>query len=267
MEKIRLDVWLVQNGHAGGRAAACRRIEGGEVQVNGRTVKKAAFGVSPDDTIVCADPGVVYVGRGGYKLEKALTLGLFSVEGVTALDIGASTGGFTDCLLRNGAAKVYAVDVGHGQLHPSLCADTRVINLEGTDVRSKALCAAVAPGSVDFCCIDVSFISLKAVFPALTAYLRPRANVVCLIKPQFEAGRQGVGKGGIVRDRKVHVRVLNDVCAMLSQYGDIRCLTWSPITGGDGNIEYLAVLEYTGQTGFAVPTQEVVSAAFEELKS
>lgn len=266
MDKMRLDVWLVQNGHASGRAAACRRIAAGEVQVNGRTAEKPSLGVTDRDVIVCADPGVVYVGRGGYKLEKALETSGLSVQGAVALDIGASTGGFTDCLLRNGAARVYAVDVGHGQLHPSLCADERVVNLEGTDVRSEALRAAVEQGSVDFCCIDVSFVSLTVVFSSLLVYMRPQADIVCLIKPQFEAGRQGVGKGGIVRDRKVHMRVLREVCAQLTRRCELRCLTWSPITGGDGNIEYLAVLRYTGQAGAVPPVDDVVCGAFEALK-
>ena len=185
----RLDAALVRRGLEASRERAKQRILAGDVLVNGRVRNRPSFPVRDTDELMCKGEGLAYVGRGGCKLEKAVA-GRFDLNGVTALDVGASTGGFTDCLLRSGAARVYAVDVGHGQLHPSLAADPRVVNLEGTDIRDRqALLRAVPAASVSFCAVDVSFISLTAVLPSVLPFLKKGAGLVCLVKPQFEAGR------------------------------------------------------------------------------
>lgn len=271
--RIRLDAALVKRGLESSRERAKQRILAGEVLVNGRQQRRPSFLTGEEDRIECKGEGLVYVGRGGCKLEKAVS-GRFDLDGATALDVGASTGGFTDCLLQNGAARVFAVDVGHGQLHPSLAADPRVVNLEGTDIRDQAaLLRAMALRSVDFCAVDVSFISLAAVLPAVLPFLRQGADLVCLIKPQFEAGRAAVGKRGIVKDPRVHRRVLAEFTAFTADLGlTLRELTYSPITGGDGNIEFLAVLRYDSGNGDGqesrLQTQiaAIVAAAHQALK-
>ncbi len=244
---MRLDAYLVQHGYATGREKAKEWIAAGQVSINGIPIKKPAFDVPPDAVVECEAPAVAYVGRGALKLEKALATGTVSVNGAVAMDIGASTGGFTQCLLRHGAAKVYAVDVGHGQLHPSLQADPRVVNLEGTDVRSESLRAAVPPSSVAVLTMDVSFISVRQVLPFVFPFLTADARLIVLIKPQFEAGKAAVGKNGIVKDKREHVRVLRELTAFFEEQQCGVCgLMASPITGGAGkargNIEYLAVL-------------------------
>lgn len=244
----RLDAFLVANGMAGGREKAKELIRDGAVTVNGKVIDKASFGVSENDVVVCEKEACAYVGRGGLKLEKALTVANLTLTDAVAMDIGASTGGFTHCLLKNGAAKVYAVDVGHGQLHPTLCADARVENWEGTDVRSEKLKAMVPASSIDVITADVSFISLRQVLPYALPFLKDGGTAIVLIKPQFEAGKADVGKGGIVRKQSVHVRVLRELTDCFMQNGcAVSHLTVSPILGGAGrnrgNIEYLAVLK------------------------
>lgn len=240
---VRLDAWLVQHGYASGREKAKELIAAEYVSVDGRSIKKASFTVTPTMTVVCTAPTQKYVGRGGHKLEKALSLGDVSPTGLVCMDVGSSTGGFTDCMLQNGAAHVFAVDVGHDQLHLSLRADSRVTVLEGTDVRGEALRAAVDAGSVAFCSVDVSFVSLGHILPSVMSYLADNATLVCLIKPQFEAGVSGIGKHGVVKDRRVHIRVLQQMLTLFdSLHLSLSHLTYSPITGGEGNIEYLAVL-------------------------
>ncbi len=266
-QTVRLDTYLVNAGHATGREKAKELLAAGHVSVNGTPTDKASRRVSPTDRVVCTAPAPRYVGRGGFKLEKALELTGVSPEGLTAMDVGASTGGFTDCMLQHGAAHVYAVDVGHDQLHPTLRVDPRVTVLEGTDIRSDTLRSAVAADSVDFCSVDVSFVSLTAVLPAILPYLAPNATLVCLIKPQFEAGRGAHNKHGVVKDKKVHIRVLNAMLAAFSAAGlTPLALTHSPITGGEGNIEYLAVLTRRGDSLFAGNATAVVEAAFAALK-
>lgn len=262
----RLDTYLVAAGYAGGREKAKEIIEAGYVSVNGAVITKASRRMADTDVVVCAAPTQKYVGRGGYKLERAIEAAGLDLTDAVAMDVGASTGGFTDCMLQNGAARVYAVDVGHDQLHPTLCADARVVNLEGTDVRSEALAAAVAAESVAFCSVDVSFVSLSHVLPAILPYLAQDATLVCLIKPQFEAGKAAIGKHGVVKDRKVHARVLAQQLRLFAEQGLAPVwLGHSPITGGEGNIEYLAVL----RRGVAAPvwdTAAVVQTAFDQLK-
>lgn len=238
---VRLDAWLVSHGVFGGRDTAKRHIAAGEVRVNGQIVRRPAAPVAEDDAVTC-DGGERYVGRGGYKLEKALSMAEIPLAGAVALDVGASTGGFTDCMLQNGARRVYAVDVGHGQLHPRLRADSAVVCLEGTDIREPDISRKI-PDHPTVCSIDVSFISLKQVLPAALPLLAEDAWLICLIKPQFEAGRGAVGKGGVVKDPAAHRAVLADVCASFAALDcGLWCLTYSPIRGGEGNVEYLAVL-------------------------
>ncbi len=260
---VRLDTWLVHNGYAGGREKAKELIAADYVTVDGRPIKKASFCVTPAMTVVCTAPAQKYVGRGGYKLEKVLALDGISVDGAVCMDVGASTGGFTDCMLQNGAAHVFAVDVGHDQLHPSLRADARVTVLEGTDVRSDALKETVSAGSVNFCSVDVSFVSLTHILPSVLPYLAKDATLVCLIKPQFEAGVADVGKRGVVKDRRVHIRVLQQMLVLFdSLHLSVAHLTYSPITGGEGNIEYLAVLG-----GSAAPTVTDVAVVVDEARA
>ena len=243
-DEMRLDAWLVRQGLAGGRDKAKELLASGQVTVNGRPVCKPSFGVAPGDRVECTAPAERYVGRGGYKLEKLLAGQ--SLGGQVFMDVGASTGGFTDCLLQHGAAHVYAVDVGRDQLHPSLRSDPRVMVLEETDVRSEKLAAAVPAAALDGAVADVSFVSLTRVLPPLLPYLKPDGILICLIKPQFEAGRSAVGKRGVVRDTAVHCRVLTDLLDFFRQL-DLAAeqLTYSPITGGEGNIEYLVQLRRT----------------------
>ena len=263
---LRLDTWLVQQGYASGREKAKELLAAGYVLVDGVPVTKASRTLRPDERAVCRAPAAKYVGRGGYKLEKAVEAAGLVLTGAVAMDVGASTGGFTDCMLQRGAAHVYAVDVGHDQLHPTLRADSRVTVLEGTDIRGQALAAAVASGSITFCSVDVSFVSLGHVLPAILPYLAGEATLVCLIKPQFEAGKAGIGKHGVVRDRKVHTRVLAEQLALFQRLGlATRWLVHSPITGGEGNIEYLAVL-HRGAGFRTWDPASVVAAAFAELK-
>lgn len=266
----RLDVRLVQLGLAGSRERAKELLAAGLVTVNGRPVAKPAMQVGEQDAIVCSAPPQRYVGRGGEKLEKVLAAGSVCVAGLCCMDVGASTGGFTDCMLQYGAAHVYAVDVGRDQLHARLRQDPRVTVLEETDVRSDRLRAAVPAGTVAFASVDVSFVSLETVLPAVLPYLQPVATLVCLIKPQFEAGRAAVGKHGVVKEPRAHIRVLQEKLALFAGLSlGIQWLTWSPITGGgtaDGNIEYLAVLR-RGAPAQPVEPAAVVQAAFAALKT
>lgn len=262
----RLDAHLVAVGAASGREKAKELVEAGFVTVNGVAVTKASRRIAPTDVVECTAPTQKYVGRGGYKLERAIVAAGLSLTDAVAMDVGSSTGGFTDCMLQNGAAKVYAVDVGHDQLHPGLRGDPRVVVLEGTDIRSDALSAAVAAGSITFCSVDVSFVSLSHVLPAILPYLAQDATLVCLIKPQFEAGKAAVGKHGVVKDRKVHAQVLSRQLCLFAESGLTPLwLGHSPITGGEGNIEYLAVLRRDVSVVPVWDTAAIAQTAFEQL--
>jgi 23S rRNA (cytidine1920-2'-O)/16S rRNA (cytidine1409-2'-O)-methyltransferase len=242
--RLRLDSALVDRGLAPSRERARALILAGQVRVAGQTVTKAGTPVTPDAEISLDVPDHPYVSRGGLKLAHALETFAIDVSGRFALDIGASTGGFTDVLLRRGARGVIAVDVGHGQLDWTLRNDPRVVVVEGVNARY------LTPGDlgprggsaprVDIVTIDVSFISLKHILPIVPAFLAPGADVIALVKPQFEAGRAEVGKGGIVSDAVVHARVLGDVTAAADALGLERAgLVESPITGMEGNREFL----------------------------
>ncbi len=237
MGRKRADVVLVERGLFDSRAKARAAIEAGGVVVGGRTLAKASELVDEAAAIeaVAAHP---YVGRGALKLSHALGLWPVLVEGRTVLDVGASTGGFTEVSLERGAARVYAVDVGRGQLHPKLAGDPRVVGLEGVDARN--LTAAMIPVAPDLIVTDVSFIGLAKVLPAALRLATFGADLVALVKPQFEVGPDNVGKGGLVKDEAARAQALDDVVEFLRGSGWIvRATADSPITGGDGNHEYL----------------------------
>ncbi|MBR5540675.1 MAG: TlyA family RNA methyltransferase [Clostridia bacterium] len=264
----RLDARIVKEGYATGRDKAKELIRSGAIIVDGKTLTKPAAVVSQSAVVVCTADEPRYVGRGGLKLEAALH-DLFPLpHSCVAMDVGASTGGFTHCMLQGGVSRVYAIDVGHGQLHPTLVNDPRVVNLEGTDIRDReALSAVIPPRSVDLLAMDVSFISVRTVLPAVFEYLREGARLLVLIKPQFEAGRADVGKNGIVRDRCVHVRVLRELCERFSQFDcALQALSASPITGGagrnEGNIEYIATLVYGGEQTALPDIRQLVDTTF-----
>ncbi|WP_134497233.1 TlyA family RNA methyltransferase [Microvirga pakistanensis] len=236
MTRKRADMVLVERGFFTSRARAQEAIAAGLVTVNGAVVKKPSDAVANDAVITAVQPHP-YVSRGGVKLAAALDAFHIDPRGCICLDIGASTGGFTQVLLMRDAAHVYAVDVGHSQLHPTVAGDPRVTNLEGTDAR--ALTADLIPEPADLLVSDVSFISLKLVLPAATALLKPRARLAVLVKPQFEAGRDHVKKG-IVRDEAVHRAVCDDMGAFVASLGfSVDGIVPSPIEGGDGNREFL----------------------------
>ena len=235
----RLDVYLSENNTVKSRSLAASLIKQGSVEVNGRICTKASFAVDDNDNIRIIGEMPKYVGRGGLKLEKALSHYRLHLDGSVCIDIGASTGGFTDCMLQNGAVKVYSVDVGTDQLDEKLRNDSRVVSMEKTDIRN---CVGALP-AVDFIGIDVSFISLKLVLPSAYALLKDGGECVALIKPQFEAGKSHPSKHGIVRDSKVHKKVCDDISEFASTLGFERGeVISSPITGGDGNTEYLIYL-------------------------
>lgn len=233
----RADLFLVEHGHFESRARAQAAIRAGLVRVDGRPLTRPSDPIGPGARVE-ATPEHPYASRGGLKLAAALEAFGLDPDGRTGLDVGASTGGFTDVLLSRGARHVYAVDVGRGQLHARLGADPRVTNLEGTDIRTLAP-AALTPAP-DFATVDVSFIGLRLVLPALPALLAPGSSLVALIKPQFEAGRARVGRGGLVRDPEVHAEVCAAVRDALTALGaTILGLIDSPVPGGDGNAEFL----------------------------
>lgn len=236
----RLDVYLSDNNIVKSRSLAAILIKQGSVEVNGRICTKPSFTVGDGDNVKIIGELPKYVGRGGLKLEKALAHYRLHLDGTVCIDIGASTGGFTDCMLQNGAAKVYSVDVGTDQLDERLRNDSRVISMEKTDIRN---CVGTLP-QVDFISIDVSFISLKLVLPSAFALLKDGGECVALIKPQFEAGKAHLSKNGIVRDTKVHKKVCDNIAEFASAVGFERSeIIPSPITGGDGNTEYLIYLK------------------------
>ena len=240
-DKKRLDVLLFERGLAESRQKAQGMIMAGLVLVDGKRVDKGGAGVSDLAEITLKGQSLAYVSRGGLKLEKALDRFEIDLTGAVAIDAGASTGGFTDCMLQRGASKVYAVDVGYGQLAWSLRSDPRVISMERTNVRY--LTPEVIPEPLDFASIDVSFISLKLILPAIRLLLKENGIVVCLVKPQFEAGKDQIGKKGVVRDPAVHLEVLEQFLQHAAESGFfVKDITFSPVRGPEGNIEYLGYL-------------------------
>lgn len=263
----RLDARLVSLSLAPSRERAKELIKNGYVTVNSKPANKPSETVGEGDIIEVTGGTLRYVGRAALKLEKAAEFFSLSFKNKICADIGASTGGFTDFMLQNGAAKVYAVDVGHDQLAQKLRDDSRVVNLEGVNVRD--LNKGFFPDTIDVMTADLSFISLRLALPPMLLSANDGTELVVLIKPQFEAGKSAVGKGGIVKDKKAHVRVLTDICSNFVSLGcSVNGLTWSGIKGGDGNIEYLIYAKYDKAGKMpAIDTAKLVNDAFTELKN
>ena len=239
--KQRLDVYLSESQPGLSREKAKALIMEGMVYVNGQKSDKAGEAIGPKDIVEIRGELPKYVSRGGLKLEKALQNFPLSLEGAVCMDIGASTGGFTDCMLQNGAGKVYSIDVGYGQLAWKLRSDPRVVNLERTNVRY--LTREQVPELADFVSVDVSFISLTKVLPVARRFMKDEACAVCLVKPQFEAGKGRVGKKGVVREPEIHLEVLHRILAFAEGAGfSPEHLDFSPVKGPEGNIEYLVML-------------------------
>jgi 23S rRNA (cytidine1920-2'-O)/16S rRNA (cytidine1409-2'-O)-methyltransferase len=259
-DKERIDIHLVAQGYFDSREKARRAIMAGVVNVNGLRIDKPGTTISVGSQIHIASNPNPYVSRGGLKLHKALTVFELNVAGMTAIDIGASTGGFTDCLLKHGASKVYAVDVGYGQLDWNLRNDPRVVNLERTNIRY--LDPSLLSDKVDIATIDTSFISVTKFISKLHEIAKDDALVVTLIKPQFEAGREHVGKKGVVRDPKIHRDVIRHVLTTFTSSDFLLTgLTYSPITGPEGNIEFLAVLKLGGSDSAASEASDIFTGS------
>lgn len=263
-DKKRLDVLLFERGLAESRQRAQAMIMAGQILVDGKRMDKAGFAVKDDVEISIKGHTLAYVSRGGLKLEKAINSFGLNLTDVCAIDAGASTGGFTDCMLQRGARKVYAVDVGYGQLAWSLRSDPRVICMERTNVRY--LTQEDIPEPLDFGSIDVSFISLKLILPAIRNLLKETGQVVALVKPQFEAGKEKVGKKGVVRDPAVHLEVLEQFLqhAEESQFF-VKDITFSPVRGPEGNIEYLALLSVAPELSFVGDLRALVAESHASL--
>ncbi len=264
-KKTRLDVLLTERGLLDSRQKAQTTIMAGIVFVNGQRVDKPGTQVLNDAEIEVRGHVLPYVSRGGLKLEKAMKSFPLTLQDKICADIGASTGGFTDCMLQNGAKKVYAVDVGYGQLDWKLRNDERVVCLERTNARY--ITHEEIPDTLDFASIDVSFISLKLIFPALYQLLGENGEIACLIKPQFEAGKEKVGKKGVVRDPKVHLEVLENFLEHAKENNfTVVDVTYSPIRGPEGNIEYLGYLRKNGGENGDFDLASIVDASHTDLK-
>jgi len=239
---MRADVYLTVNGYCESRSRAQASINGGCLFVNGKNVTKCSFEIGENDEVELRGEAIPFVSRGGFKLKGAFEAFGVTPSGLVCADIGASTGGFTDLLLKSGASKVYAVDCGRGQLHPSLASDSRVVNIEGFNARE--LTAETLCEKCDMAVMDVSFISQTLLHSAVKSVLNDGGDFIALIKPQFEVGREYIGRGGIVKDRQGHILAIKKVAesAEISGFG-IMGLAVSPISGGDGNREYLIWLK------------------------
>ena len=257
--KKRLDVLLFEKGMVPSRERAKAIIMSGIVYVNNQKADKAGMSIPEDAEIEIRGKTNSFVSRGGLKIEKALNYFQIDPKDLCVMDIGASTGGFTDCMLQNGAEKVYAVDVGYGQLAWKLRSDDRVVSLERTNFRYATAEQIDLP--LDFASVDVSFISLTLILPVLYGFMREGGEAVCLIKPQFEAGREKVGKKGVVRDKAVHLEVVKKITGFALEQGfSVLHLTFSPIKGPEGNIEYLCHLAKNGEGRYTAETPEAVVA-------
>lgn len=265
-KKIRLDVAVFEQGYVPSREKAKAIIMAGQVYVNNQKVDKAGTEIKEDDVLEVRGNTLKYVSRGGLKLEKAMQEFPIDLNGKICMDVGASTGGFTDCMLMSGAVKVYSVDVGYGQLAWKLRCDERVVNLERTNFRYVT--EEQIKDKIQFSSVDVSFISLKHILPNLNKLLTDDGQAVCLIKPQFEAGKDKVGKKGVVREKSVHLDVVNCVMAMAVENGfSVNGLQFSPIKGPEGNIEYLIYLckDENPIIAATVNPEKLVNASHEEL--
>lgn len=255
-EKKRLDTVVVDLGFAETRSKASAIIMSGEIFVNGQKETKAGYAVKDTDKIEFKGKKMPFVSRGGYKLEKAMKTFPITLENCICMDIGASTGGFTDCMLQCGASKVYAIDVGYGQLAWKLRTDERVVNLERTNFRY--LTKETVTDEIDFASIDVSFISLKKILPVLFDFLKANGKTVALIKPQFEAGKDKVGKKGVVRDINTHKEVIGGIVDFAFETGfSVLGLDFSPIRGPEGNIEYLIYLSIDNEKQLLVDNNKI----------
>ena len=263
-DKKRLDVAIFDMGLAESREKAKALIMAGQVYLNGQKELKAGANVKPDDSIEVRGEKMPFVSRGGYKLDKAMKSFPIALENKICMDVGASTGGFTDCMLMNGAVKVYAVDVGYGQLAWKLRSDERVVNLERTNFRYVT--REQIPDEIDFSSVDVSFISLKLILPVLYSLLKDGGEAVCLVKPQFEAGKEKIGKKGVVRDQAVHLEVINNCIGYAKENGfAVKGLEFSPVKGPEGNIEYLLYISKSDCEDEAVSPENTVEASHNEL--
>ena len=264
-EKKRLDVLLTERGLQESRQRAQAVIMSGEVFVNGQRVDKPGTAVAEDAQIEVRGGTLAYVSRGGLKLEKAMAAFPIDLNGAVCADIGASTGGFTDCMLQNGAEKVYAVDVGYNQLDWRLRTHPQVVCMERTNARY--LTREQIPDPLNFFSVDVSFISLNLILPALRPLMQETGEGVCLVKPQFEAGKDKVGKKGVVRDPAVHLEVLEHFLEHAAHAGfSVKDITFSPIRGPEGNIEYLGYLSVRQGPAYSGDLSALVSASHGELK-
>ena len=256
MNESRLDTALVNRGLANSRERAKEYIQNGFVSVNSKIINKPSANVFDSDEIIIVGEKLKYVGRGGLKMETAINAFDLNLSDKICADLGASTGGFTDCMLLNGAKKVYAIDVGHGQLAQKLVNDSRVVNLEGVNV--KDVTSDLLDDEIDFVSADLSFISCKYAIDAACRLLVDNKEAIILIKPQFEAGKSNIAKGGIVKDKKAHFSVLNDICGYINSKGlALNGLVPSAVRGGDGNVEYLAYI--VKQNSFTVKTYDLKS--------
>lgn len=264
--KIRLDVAVFEAGYAPSREKAKAIIMAGQVYVNNQKQDKAGFEMKEGDVLEVRGSTLKYVSRGGLKLEKAMECFPITLENKICMDVGSSTGGFTDCMLQNGATKVYAIDVGTNQLAWKLRIDERVVVLEQTNFR---YCTRnEVPDEIDFASVDVSFISLYHILPVLNQLLKDNGQAVCLIKPQFEAGKDKVGKKGVVRDLSVHLEVVEHIIELaIKNHFSVLGLEFSPIKGPEGNIEYLIYLEKTEEPIIAenVDAKALVNQSHSEL--
>ena len=264
--KIRLDVAVFEGGYAPSREKAKAIIMAGQVYVNNQKADKAGIMINPEDKLEVRGSSLKYVSRGGLKLEKAMQAFPIDLNGKICMDVGASTGGFTDCMLQNGAKKVYSIDVGYGQLAWKLRCDERVVNLERTNFRYVT--EEQIPDKIDFSSVDVSFISLKHILPVLFNLLAENGSAVCLIKPQFEAGKEKVGKKGVVRELSVHLEVVESIISMCIENGfSVLGLDYSPVKGPEGNIEYLIYIYKDGKTEVdsSVDAENIVNSSHREL--
>ena len=267
-EKLRLDAAVFDAGLAESREKAKALIMAGQIYVNNQKSDKPGTQVKADDIIEFRGEVPKYVSRGGLKLEKAMNSFSINLKNKICADIGASTGGFTDCMLQNGALKVYSVDVGYGQLAWKLRTDERVINLERTNFRYVT--RNEIPDPLEFCSVDVSFISLSIIIPVMKSLMSENAEAVCLIKPQFEAGREKVGKKGVVRDPDVHTEVIEKIISVASKEGfSVLNIDFSPIKGPEGNIEYLIHIKNdgVGEVNRQISTQKLVELSHQNLNS
>ena len=264
-EKMRLDIAVFERGYAETREKAKAMIMAGSVYLNGQKALKGGVNIKETDVIEVRGAVNPFVSRGGLKLDKAVKSFGLDLSGCICMDIGASTGGFTDCLLQQGASKVFAIDVGYGQLDWKIRSDPRVVVMERTNIRYVTQEQLGEP--LDLSVIDVSFISLKIVLPTIKTLLKPTGQVLCLIKPQFEAGKEKVGKKGVVREPEIHKEVLDSFAETVTELGfTILGLTFSPVKGPEGNIEFLGHLTLEDKPGIQPDTAAVVRDAHETLK-